>query len=68
MPAAPHLHLPEPVLRHDVALGEEQVIVVLRIDVRDAGLVSQYLDRFPQPRDRQFAVDLSQRQASQLIE
>jgi hypothetical protein len=34
--AAPHLHLPQPVLRHDVALREEEVVGGLRRDVRHA--------------------------------
>ena len=47
MPAAPHLHLPEPILRHHIALREEEVVVVLRVDVRYPPLVPDDLDWLP---------------------
>ena len=56
-PAAPHLHLPQPVLGHDVALREEQVVVVLRVDVGHPPLVADHLDRRLQAGHGELAVD-----------
>ena len=59
--AAPHLELPHAVLRHDVALREEEVLGVLREDVRDAPAVAQHLDRLAQAEDQDRAVELRER-------
>ena len=67
-PAAPHLHLPQPVLRHDVALCEEQVVVVPRVDVGHAPLVADHLDRLLQAGHREFPVDGGERAAGELVE
>jgi hypothetical protein len=61
MPASPHLHLPEPVLRHHVSLCEEEVPVVLGEDVGDTPFVPDDVDRLLQARSRQLPVDLCQR-------
>ena len=50
--APPHLHLPQPVLRHDVALREEQVVDGLRVDVRHAPLVTYDFNVLVQPGNR----------------
>ncbi len=42
--AAQALHLPEPVLRVDEALGREEIVVVLRENVRDAPAVAEHFD------------------------
>src|SRR5262249_27233034 len=57
----PHLELPHPVLPHDVALREEQIVDVLRVDVRDAPGVADHLDRVAKARHGEIAVDLRQR-------
>ena len=68
VPPAPHLHLPEPVLRHHVALRKEEIVVVPGIDVRYPPLVPDDLHRLSQTRDLQFPVDLRKRPARQLCE
>ena len=45
----PHLELEQPILRGGVALREEQVGLVLRVDVVDAPAVAEDLDRLRQP-------------------
>jgi hypothetical protein len=55
--APPHLHLPQPVLRHDVALREEQIVGGLRRDVRHAPCVAHDLDRRVQPGGADLPVD-----------
>ncbi len=59
--AAPPLHLPQTILGHDVALREEQIVDVLRVDVRNAPQVTDHIDRLPQARDSQVAVNPGQR-------
>ena len=49
--APPHLHLPEPILRHDVALREERVVDRGRRDVGNSPLVAQHLDVAAQAGD-----------------
>ncbi len=61
----PDLHLPQPVLRHDVALGEEEIIGGLRGDVRHAPRVADNLDGRVQPGDLQVAVNLRERRLRQ---
>src|SRR6185503_7408502 len=41
--APPHFHLPQPVLRHDVALRHEQVVDVARVDARHDTCVTHNL-------------------------
>ena len=48
---AVHLHLPQPILSVDIALGEEQVMLVLGIDVGYAPFVPEHLHRRRQARD-----------------
>ncbi len=60
VPAPPHLHLPQPVLCHDVPLGEEEVVVVLGIDVRDPPCVPDDFHGLPQTRDLELSLDLRQ--------
>src|SRR5256885_11887207 len=44
--AAPHLHLPQPILGRDVALREEDIVRGLRVDVRDApSVAADFQDR-----------------------
>ena len=45
------LHLPQAILRVDVALGEEEVVLVLGVDVRHAPPVAQDLDGACEARD-----------------
>ena len=66
--AAPHLELPHPVLRHGEALGEEQVVGVLRVDVRDAVLVAQHLHRLAHAAGDDRALVLGQRRLGQPLE
>jgi hypothetical protein len=47
--AAPQLELKQAVARRGVALGEEQVALVLRVDMVDSPAVAQHLDRLTQP-------------------
>ena len=68
VPPTPHLHLPEPVLRHDVALGKEEIVIVLGIDVRYPPLVPDDLHHLSQTWELQFPVDLRKRPARQLCE
>ena len=68
MPPPPHLHLPEPVLRHHVALGAEEIVVVLGVDVRDPKLVPDDLDRLPEPGEGEFAVKLGKGARCELFE
>src|SRR5262249_25418928 len=48
----------QPVLGGDEALGEEQVVAVPGVDVRDAPPVAQHLDRFAQPGETDLALEL----------
>ena len=59
--AAPHLELPHPVLGDDVALGEEQVVRVLCVDMRNAPLVAQHLDGLAQAVDHDRPIELGER-------
>jgi len=67
-PAAPDLELPQPVLRHHVPLREEQVVVIPRVDVRNALLVADDLDRLLEPGQLQFAIYLRERLACELVQ
>src|SRR5205823_497520 len=49
--AAPQVDLEEAVLGGDEALGKEQVVGILRVDVGDAPAVAQDLDRLLQAGD-----------------
>src|SRR5205823_14658366 len=49
--APPHLHLPQPVLRRDVPLGQEKIVSGLRVDVRDAPPIAAHLDGAVQAGD-----------------
>ena len=60
----PHFHLPQPVLRGDEALGEEQVLLRLGVDVRHAPPVSAHLDHAIQAGDGDGPVQLCQAAAS----
>ena len=55
--AAPHFHLPHPVLRHDVALREKQIVGGLRVDVRHAPAVTNDAYLRAQARNRRGSVD-----------
>jgi len=46
--ASPDLELKQSVARGGVALGEEEIVLALRVDVRDAGVVTHDLDRLTQ--------------------
>ena len=39
-----HLHVPQAILRDDVALGDKKVVGVLRVDVRHTPLVAKHFD------------------------
>ena len=60
---APHVELPQTILRGDVALREEQVLFILRVDVRHAPFVANDLDRFAHPRNIEIAVEFRERLA-----
>src|SRR4030095_14408162 len=49
--APPQRELPEAFLPHHVARREEEVIYVLRVDVRHAPLVANHLDRLADAAD-----------------
>ena len=51
----PDLELKESILRRGVALREEEVAFVLRVDVIDAPAVADDLDRLAEPRGLQRA-------------
>ena len=68
VPAPPHLHLPEPVLRHDVALRAEEIVIVAGVDVRDPPLVADDLHRLPEPGKGELPVKLSERAGRELVE
>ncbi len=42
------IHLPEPVLCVDIALGKEEIILIFRVDVRDTILIGNDFDFFVQ--------------------
>ena len=67
-PAAPDLELPEPVLRHDVALREEQVVVIFGVNVWNALLVADDLDRLLETGQLQITIDLRERFARKLVQ
>src|ERR1022692_1864834 len=58
---APHVKLPQPILRGDVALSEKQVHFILRIDVRHAPFVANDLNWFAQARNIEIAVEFCER-------
>ena len=64
-PPPPKFHLPQAVLGHDVALGEEEVIRVLRVDMRNAVPVADHLDGLLQPFQGQYPLDLGEGRAGQ---
>ena len=53
-----HLHLPEPVLRLHESLGEEQIVDIAGVDVRNAPSVTDHLDAVAQSAERDASVDL----------
>ena len=57
----PEVHLPEPVLGMDVALGEEEVVLVAGIDMGNAVGVPHDLDLTGKTGGRDFAFDLGER-------
>ena len=61
--AAVHLHLPEPILCLHESLREEEVVYVLRVDVRYSPPVADDLDRIAKPPQRDAAVDPGERGA-----
>src|SRR5438552_12888331 len=46
--SSPDLELKETIARRRVALGEEEIVLVLGVDVRNAQAVAQNLDRLPE--------------------
>ena len=56
----PEVHLPEPILGMDVALGEEEVVLVARIDMGNAVVISNDLDITGQTGSGYFAIDLGE--------
>ena len=58
--AARDVHLPQPVLRCDVALREQKVLHVLRANVRHALGVAQHFNRSGNARYRELAINLGQ--------
>ena len=49
--ASPHLELEGAIARRGVALGEKEIVLVLRVDVGDAPPVAQHLHRLGKARD-----------------
>ncbi len=66
--AAPQLHLPQPVLRHDVPLRKKQVVRVLRVDVRNAPSVANHLHRLAQSLQALLPIKRGQRGTGQLAQ
>ena len=56
----PQIHLKESVLRGDEPLGEEEVVLRLRVDVRHAPPIASHFDRAVQTGDVELPVDLRQ--------
>jgi hypothetical protein len=63
--AAVHLHLPEPVLRLNEALSKEEVIDILRVNVRHTRFIAMHADRVLQTGQRDPPVDLRECRAGQ---
>ena len=59
--APPHLHLPQAVLAHDVALRKEEIVDVAGVDVRDTPAVADDVNGLAQARDVERAVELRER-------
>src|SRR5262249_15635014 len=62
---APHLELPQTIRGRDVTLREKQVVDRLRVDVRNAPLVADDVDRRTKTRRDRLAVQLRQRLAGE---
>ena len=65
--AARHVHLPEPLLRGDVTLGEEEVVEVGRGDGRNAQRVASHHHRLGESGKLDGAVFLRQRGAHRAV-
>ena len=61
--SAPQIHLKQPVLRLNESLREEQVMLALRRDVRDAEAIADDAYRLCQARDRERAGYLRKRRS-----
>src|SRR5262249_7154545 len=57
----PQVHLPQPILRRDEALGEEEIVLRLGVNVRDAPFVTQYADGLLQSVELDLAFGLRER-------
>src|SRR5207248_5393910 len=64
----PHLHLPQPVLRRDVPLGQEKFVSGLRVDVRDAPPIAAHLDRAVQAGDLDGPVESRETRARRIAQ
>ena len=60
---APHVKLPQPVLRRDEALREEQILFVFRVDVRHTPFIANDLDWFAHAGNIEIAIEFRQRLA-----
>jgi len=63
--AAVDFHLPEPVLGMDKALGKEEIVKVIGVNMWDTPAVTHNLDRGFQPRQVERAVGLGQAAATE---
>ena len=63
--AAPHVHLEEPLLGGDVALGDREVGDAVGVDLGDTGTVAQHRHRPGQARHLELAAGLRQRPPGQ---
>jgi hypothetical protein len=64
----PQLHLPQTVLGLHIALREEQVVGVLRVDVGYAPAITDDLDRVAKPANHRLTIDPAERRLRQLDE
>ena len=64
---SPDLHLPQTVLCNDEALGEKQIVQILRENVRHAPFVAKHLHFGFQSIKPKIAVDLRQRFLGELL-
>jgi hypothetical protein len=56
----PQIELKQPVLRGDKTLREEQIALILGVDMGDAPLIAEHLDRFEQTRQTNLSFQLGQ--------
>ena len=67
-PAAPHLQLPEAILRHHITLREEHILLVLGEDVGNALLVADDVHWLLQSGDLQISIYRRQRLTGQYVQ